>query len=345
MLELRSERQMKATRDERDLVLDKRRREPSSQVGREKRQRRGVVDAVVRVPVSNAPDDVVPFRKSEAMANVQVIGVELLAEDRRDVSVRAVVIGLDLQIRGRRQSLRPAPENVAALQIDVARGRLRDRAVVKVRLERQELVGPGLPVHAKAALSHPKSIVRVLPVGQNGIPSIEVLPVQAEIGVATKLAAIPRSREPPLHVSGAARDQNPLSFLRALGDDVDDSVDGVGAPHSRPRAADHLDARDVLHERVLRVPEDSRIKRRIKAPTIHQDEQFVRGRAVEASGGNGVLTRVHAGHLDARNVAQRLWEAESSRAVDLLVGDHVNSRRSLGQLLGLLRNGGDLDLE
>ena len=51
--------------------------------------------------------------------------------------------------------------------------------------------------------------------------------------------------------------ERPLRVARVSRDDVDDAVDGVGAPERGARPANHLDAIDVAENVVLHVPEDA----------------------------------------------------------------------------------------
>src|SRR5262249_19633144 len=96
---------------------------------------------------------------------------------------------------------------------------------------------------------------------------------------------------------------------------------------------------------ILNVPEHARVERGVDTATVDQDEELVRDRAVEPARSDRVVAGVDAGNLDAGNVAQELGNAEAHRPPDVVLRDDVDGRGSLGERLGLLRYGCDLDIE
>src|SRR6185437_9473675 len=85
----------------------------------------------------------------------------------------------------------------------------------------------------------------------------------------------------------ATGDEQALRVARAFGDDVDDAVDGVGAPQRAARAADDFNAVDVIQQHVLHVPKHAGIERRVNAAAIDHDEELVGESIVEAAGADG----------------------------------------------------------
>jgi hypothetical protein len=102
-----------------------------------------------------------------------------------------------------------------------------------------------------------------------------------------------------------------LRFARLLRDDVDDAVDRVRAPERCAWAADDLDPVDVFDHRVLHVPLDARIDRRIERSAIHQHEELVRVLVVESADADGPLPRRLSRDLDARQGSRGAGEQVS----------------------------------
>ena len=82
----------------------------------------------------------------------------------------------------------------------------------------------------------------------------------------------------------------PLSIAGCFGDDIDHSVDGVRSPQRGTRTPDYLDTLDVSEQKILLIPEHSRIDWRIHSPSIHQDEQLVAAAVVESGELDSPLT-------------------------------------------------------
>ena len=142
--------------------------------------------------------------------------------------------------------------------------------------------------------------------------------------VGGKRAAVTNATETAQLRAAATLQENPLSVLGLLGDDVDDPVDRVGPPLRGPRSADDFNPIDVFQERILRVPKHSRVQRRIDRAPVDQHQHFVGQRVVESARTDGPLARVHPGHLQVRGQAQGLGDAGRARATNVLFGDDLN---------------------
>src|SRR6185295_633710 len=101
------------------------------------------------------------------------------------------------------------------------------------------------------------------------------LAVEAVGDVVADLAAPAGGAEGAFLGAAAAGDAAALGVLRLLGDDVDDAVDGVGAPDGGAGTADDLDAVDVLEVHVLRGPEDAREEGGVDAAAVDEDQELV----------------------------------------------------------------------
>jgi hypothetical protein len=97
-------------------------------------------------------------------------------------------------------------------------------------------------------------------------------------------------------VLGDRVDAHPHKSAFALGgiarDDIDDAVDGVGAPQGAAWAAHHLDALDIDRRDILHVPEHPGVQRRINGTAVDQDQQLVGGSDVEAPGADRIVPGV-----------------------------------------------------
>src|SRR5882724_9224258 len=93
--------------------------------------------------------------------------------------------------------------------------------------------------------------------------------------VLAELSAITNSAKVVDQTATAARNQKPLRVFCAFGDDVDNPINGVGAPERAAWAADHFDPINVVQKRVLNVPKHTGVKRRIDASAIHQYQKLV----------------------------------------------------------------------
>src|SRR6185312_226376 len=136
------------------------------------------------------------------------------------------------------------------------------------------------------------------------------------------------------------------SFVR---DDVDDAVDGVGAPQRAGRTTDHLDAVDILGKHIQRVPRNAGVQRRIHAASVDQHQQLVREIlrllvAAEATRRNDVVAWGELHHVHVGREPQHFRQRLRAGSHDLVVGDDVDRRRCVAQRLRMLGHGGDDDL-
>jgi hypothetical protein len=132
-------------------------------------------------------------------------------------------------------------------------------------------------------------------------------------------AAAEAQRSIFLQLSAAAGFQeNTLRFLRRFGDEVDHAIDGVRAPQGASWAADHFDAIDVFQQRVLHVPVNARVERRVHRAPIHQDEEFVGQYIVEAARADSPLAGVDLRDLKIGSESKGFRDAGRSRAADVV---------------------------
>ena len=162
------------------------------------------------------------------------------------------------------------------------------------------------------------------------IVTVEIFGIHAVVSVVPQLAAVANSGETLLFGAAAARQQQALGIPGRPGDDVDHSIDRVGAPERRARATDHFDPLDIFQQRVLHVPVHAGEQRRIDAAPIHQDQKFVGEQIVETPRADGPAMGVHARHLHAGNQAQGLGNARRARATKLVRGNDGNGSRRYG---------------
>lgn len=216
-------------------------------------------------------------------------------------------------------------------------------AGVEVALQRRVVVRRGFPVAPEAQLPLPPLVEVVVRPVEHGV-AVEELPVDPVGERLVDLAAVAEAREPALLDTRAGRGVDALRVLRAPGDDVDHPVHRVGAVDRAARAADHLDAVDVLEERVLHLPVRAGEERRVDRAAVDQHEDRAREPAREAADADRPLVRVDARHLHARGEAERVRDRGDARAADVLARDHVDRRRHLRPLLGFPRDGGRLDV-
>ena len=156
--------------------------------------------------------------------------------------------------------------------------------------------------------------------------------------------AVPRGDGPRAGPRRPA-DQRPQRLLRVLAGDADDAVDRVRPVECPARPADHLDLLDILDHRLVQVPEDRRIERRIDRPPVDQRQQLVaRLDAVEPARRDRELRRVDLLHVEVGRQPQHARQAQRARLLDILARNDEHARRHAGQGLGPLRSGCHLDV-
>ena len=116
-------------------------------------------------------------------------------------------------------------------------------------------------------------------------------------------------------------------MCRGLRHNVDDAIDGIGAPERGAGSANHFNAVDVLQHRVLHVPENAGEQRSVNRPPVDHHEQLVGERVVEAARADGPGVLIDARHFHARRAAQRFGNARGARAANVFAGDDVRCGR------------------
>ena len=161
----------------------------------------------------------------------------------------------------------------------------------------------------------------------------EALAVHAIGDVLAVAAAIAEIRKTLLLVPATRRRQDALRVSGILGDDVDDAVDRVRPPDCAARPADHLDAVDVIHDRVLHFPVRAGQERGVNgAPVDEHQHATARAGVPKPRIPMDHLFAVDARDFHARREPQRLRNAGRPRTPDLLPGDDVDRRRALKSL-------------
>ena len=130
---------------------------------------------------------------------------------------------------------------------------------------------------------------------------------------------------------------------RPPGDDVDDAIDGVGAPHRTGRAVQHLDALDGVQRHALGLPDHARVERRIDAAPVHQHQQLVGIAAGEAARRDAPARAGQLRHVEPGHQAQGLGQVARAAAADVVRRDHVHGRGHLAEVLRLARGRHHLD--
>src|SRR5258708_23422360 len=98
----------------------------------------------------------------------------------------------------------------------------------------------------------------------------EAFGVEAVVEVLAISRSITCIHRALIHASSASGYQRSRGILGALGDDVDDSIDGVRSPDRPARSADDFDPVDVLEQRVLHFPIHAGKKRRVNPTPVQQ---------------------------------------------------------------------------
>src|ERR1051326_6271937 len=103
---------MKPVLDQLDFVLHKTGEQVVGQVRGEKCQERAVSHVIACETVAQPTDNVLPLTERKAKLRINVVCVELFAEDGWHISVGTIIICLELHVRLLGKPVRPAPENV-----------------------------------------------------------------------------------------------------------------------------------------------------------------------------------------------------------------------------------------
>ena len=333
-----------------DLVVDEEVGAAHLALGRGEQDQRGVGLLVPADAIAGAPHQRVPLAPGEAVLELDVVGVALFAKAALLHALGVVPVQLQRQLRLRAKKPLPARQQVVAVLVVVAALRVEvgvvklEFAGVGVALQRVA-VAAALPVGAKAALYALDGVMRVAAVHAHLAVALPGLGIGPPVARRPGAAAVAQAGETLLLDAAADIGRGPLTVGRGSGDDVDNAVDGIRAPQRRRRAANDLDALQVRHEDVLRVPEHAREQRRIHAAAVDQHLHLVGHDAIEAAGRNRPALAVHAGHVQPRHQPQGLGDRARAAVLDLLGAEHKHRRRNLRQTLRSLGNRGHLDVQ
>src|SRR5690606_13452377 len=128
-------------------------------------------------------------------------------------------------------------------------------AFVDVSLEGEGIVRRWVIVHAETALDEVPCVVGIVAAGEVGVVVAEAQAVYAVVQIVADAAAVTDGGVILPEVAVGLAEVQALRAAGAARDDVDDAVNGVGAPQRPAGAADDLDALDVFKQDVLHIPE------------------------------------------------------------------------------------------
>ncbi len=204
----------------------------------------------------------------EVVDEVEVVGGAALAE-LLALAVGAVEVAFEVEVGAASVAVLPGGEEVAAgdgegvVEDDLGErrqaadaDRLTGLAGVAVGLDGHGVALGGRPVETRAAVAEVPAVVGVV-VGVELILADETLAEEAELEVWAELEALTDGALKAVDLTGQAGGESALGIGGALGDDIDDAVDGVRSPDGAAGAADDLDAVDVVEQDVLDVPVDA----------------------------------------------------------------------------------------
>src|SRR3984885_8832099 len=158
--------------------------------------------------------------------------------------------------------------------------------------------------------------------------------IHAKIEAVSVPCSVAELADALINISAANGRESAIGILAAFGDDVDDAVDSVSSPDRTAGAANHLDSLDILQKDVLKLPIDASKQRRIDAAAVNEHEHGLRELAAKPAYAYGPVVRVDPGHFHARHHSQDFRHACGSGAADVLLGYHVDRRRSVPDFLG-----------
>jgi hypothetical protein len=129
-------------------------------------------------------------------------------------------------------------------------------------------------------------------------------------------------------------DERSARISGVLHDEVDDTVDGVGAPQGATGPAHHFDAIDVGDDEVLRFPEDTGKHGGVNGSPVNHHQHLVGRGDIEAACADRI-----PGTCDLRDVQrfgqpQGLRQVHDAIAAQIVAGDH---RHGGGDFLELFR--------
>src|SRR5690606_22761271 len=128
-------------------------------------------------------------------------------------------------------------------------------------LNRQSPTSARQPVEAKST-ANDVPVVGGIPAGDPlRFVTQEVFDIASPPCIRAELIPVAQTAEQPLLTANAGSRQRALGQASIPGYDVDDTIDGIGPPERRPRAADDFDTVNILEQGILDVPERRRVDR------------------------------------------------------------------------------------
>src|SRR6266568_3791303 len=227
--------------------------------------------------------------QSRTVLYIDVVAVEILPKHAWDVAVGPVVVQVGREARPFGQRARPLRHDVATADANVAARVLSDAAIVQIALQGDAARARRLPIHPEPTLPQVPVVGGVLAAGERRRVTIEPSAVDARANMRAQRCSVAYGAEAVLLGATATREQESLRVLGVLRNDIDDAVDGVGAPQRGPGSADDLDPVDVLKGDLLHIPEHTGEQRGVDGATIDEHQQLVGGGAVEAARADGPL--------------------------------------------------------
>src|SRR6266571_4951525 len=132
--------------------------------------------------------------------------------------------------------------------------------------------------------------------------------------------------------------------MRVFGNNVDNSIDGVGAPQRAAGSTYDFDAGNIVQDKILKLPEHSGKHRRISGTSIDLYQQFVRYLLVEATCGDSPGRGIDARDLNSRHESESLGNAGDASPVNVFGCNYGNRSGSRAQRLCRSRDGIDIDI-
>src|SRR4051794_36331023 len=140
-------------------------------------------------------------------------------------------------------------------------------------------------------------------------------------------------------VSAAHRRQRSMCVLRALGNDIDDFIDRVGAPDGAPWPADYFDAFNILkHDAVLERPINASKQRRIQTPAVNHHQHGFGELIGKAAYAYGPVIGITLTYLQAGHQPQNIRNSGCTRTANIFLGNDENCGRCLSDFHRLFRN-------
>ena len=291
------------------------------------------------------------------MLQLEVEDIQPFTERRRHAAPGMVVVGLDIEVAARGKRAIPAcgqvdpragdatEREIDAADRDRAGRRLLRGTVVGIALHGEAVRGK-VPIGAKTHLGPVAGIVDPGPVRGPAVEPARMLAIHPVVAVRAQRGAVAEGGVGAV-VAHCGRQQRAMAVPGRSGDDVDDAIDRIHPPQRAARAADHLDALDILQHHVLRVPEHAGKQRRIDRAAVDQDQQLVRRAvvaAVHAARRNGMAHGAGLGHLQVGRQAQRIGKVARTGAMNVIGSNDEDGRCSVRQTLGPPGHRRDLDV-